>query len=76
MLRELAKKAGYSVHQRSSHGIGPAYDWSPKSTMESRHFNSEEAAWKDVEQHIAKRLEEAYKLVSIADKLKDTNNVG
>lgn len=68
-LRELAKRAGYTVYQRSAHGPGPAYDWSPKHTMLSNHFRSEEAAWADLEAHLHHKMEEAHKLVRISNEI-------
>lgn len=68
-LRELAKRAGHSVHQRSSHGLGPAYDWSPKHTMLSSHFKTEEAAWKDVEEMMQRKMEEAEKLIRLSQEI-------
>lgn len=68
-LRELAKRAGYHVEQRSSHGAAPAYDWYPKDPMLGRHFASEEAAWADLESTMSRKLEQATKLVALAGQL-------
>lgn len=65
-LRELGRRAGYSVGPRSSHGHGPSYDWGPKPTMEGRHFKSEEAAWADVEETMQRKMMEALKLVRLS----------
>lgn len=64
--RELAERAGYSVHQRSTHGPANAYDWGPKSPMLSNHFRSREDAWADLERVMKIKLTEARKLVAIA----------
>ncbi len=68
-VRLLAQRAGYSVHQRSSHGAAPAYDWSPKHTMLARHFASEEAAWRDVEDAVHRKMQEAERLIRLASDL-------
>lgn len=71
-LRELAKRAGYSVHQRSCHGPGPAYDWGPKDPIHGNHFRSEEAAWRDLEGVMQRKLEEAEALIRLSQ---DINKV-
>lgn len=68
-LREVAKRAGYSVSERSSHGPNKAYDWGPKHTMLSRHFATEKAAWRDLEDHMAAKLSEAEHLIRISQGL-------
>lgn len=65
-IRKVAVAAGYTVYPRSSHGLRQAYDWSPKHPMLSMHFDSEQAAWNDVDRYVADRLEEADRLVAIA----------
>lgn len=54
---------GYDVHQRSSHSPRPAYDWGPKSPMESNHFRSKEEAWADLEKTLQRKLEWCAKAV-------------
>lgn len=49
---EMMKTAGYRVHQRRSH-MGIRWDFSApgRGPMDARIFNSEEAAWRECQQH-------------------------
>lgn len=61
-LRTLAVALGFSVHERSSHGPGKAWDWGPKHTMLSNHFKSEALAWADLEETMQRKCEEAERI--------------
>lgn len=68
-LRALAVRLGFSVHERSCHGPGRAWDWGPKGPMGSSHFNSEERAWADLEEEMKRRLEQAERMIRASEEL-------
>lgn len=69
LMRRVAVRAGYEVHERSSHGPGRAWDWGPKSPMLARHFNSEEAAWTDLCHVLSGRLSAGSRLQKAYDEV-------
>jgi hypothetical protein len=68
-LRDQMVRLGYSVHQRSSHGPGPAFDYDApwKGQMETRHFKSEEEAWADAERRFLSEVDRARKVLAVVD---------
>jgi hypothetical protein len=66
-MREIAKRAGYTVHKRSSHGPTQAWDWGPKHQMLGDQFPNEEAAWRDLESNMHAKMVEAEKMIAIAN---------
>lgn len=63
-IREFAKRMGYGVHELSGHG-GRAWDWHPKGSMDTRHFATEDAAWRDLEKHLKEKLDWAEKALTV-----------
>lgn len=69
-IAELCERAGYRVYERSSHGVGPTFDWSPKGPMGTSHFLTRAKAQKNMEEHVAARLDAAGVLIRISDEIK------
>jgi hypothetical protein len=67
-IAELCERAGYHVYKRSSHG--PAFDWAPKGPLGSSHFSTRERAQRDMEEHVAAKLDAAGVLIRLSDEIK------